>query len=81
MAQESMGMGSDHFDFHSKLGHLRSQGISAEFCEPCCRVVRFKMHVKRLYMEHAILPLLIASLDVRFKVLLIKAYWMLNLEP
>ena len=48
--RESMDMGSDHFDFHSKLGHLRSQGISAEFREPCCRVVRFKMHVKRLYM-------------------------------
>ena len=24
--RESMDMGSDHFDFHSKLGHLRSQG-------------------------------------------------------
>lgn len=45
---ENMDTESNHFDFHFKLGHLRSQGISAEFHEPCCRAVRSKMHVKML---------------------------------
>lgn len=45
---ENMDTGSNRFDFCSKLGHLRSQGISAEFHEPHCRLVRSKMHVKML---------------------------------
>ena len=45
---ENMDTESNHFDFHSKLGYFRSQGISAEFHEPHCRAVRSKMHVKML---------------------------------